>query len=130
MNKILLIGFILLINACSESPPTLPELPKNAVILAFGDNFTYGSHLTVTTILAYHSELIGCEVINEGLPREISQAGAQHAIPADLITLPELLSRPEYKSDPIHLNPAGYRKLAEKIRDLLIKTGALAPTRH
>lgn len=86
------------------------------------------AHLTVTTILAHYSELIGCKVINEGLPGEISQAGSQQAIPADLITLPELLSRPEYKSDLIHLNPAGYRKLAEKIRELLIERGDLAPT--
>lgn len=206
MNKIVLIGLILLINACSESPLTLPELPENAVILAFGDSLTYGSGASdgddYPRVL---SELISREVINEGLPGEISQAGAQrlptlldeyhpdllilihggndmirkipdqetithlksmiadaqernisviimgvpkpalfllnsaefyqnmaeqHAIPADLITLPELLSRPEYKSDPIHLNPAGYRKLAEKIRDLLIETGALASTRH
>ncbi len=204
MNKtVLLIGFYLLINACSESPPTLPELPENAVILAFGDSLTYGSGASngndYPRVL---SELIGREVINEGLPGETTQSGAQrlpalldeyhpdllilihggndmlrkisahetidhlnsmiaearqrnigvimmgvpkpalflldsaefyrtiteqHAIPADLNTLPELLGSTEFKSDPIHLNPAGYRKLAEKIRDLLIKTGALAP---
>ncbi|PKM37053.1 MAG: arylesterase [Gammaproteobacteria bacterium HGW-Gammaproteobacteria-10] len=204
MNKtILLIGFYLLINACSESPPTLPELPENAVILAFGDSLTYGVGASdgddYPRVL---SKLIGREVINEGLSGETSQLGEQrlpalldeyrpdllilihggndmlrkipaqetighlnsmisearqrnidvimmgvpkpalflldsaefyrtvaeqHAIPADLNTLPELLGSTEFKSDPVHLNPAGYRKLAEKIRDLLIKTGALAP---
>lgn len=205
MNKnVLLIGFYLLINACSESsPPALPKLPENAVILAFGDSLTYGSGASdgddYPRVL---SKLIGREVINEGVSGETSQSGAQrlpalldeyrpdllilihggndmlrkiptqetieqlnsmiaeaqqrnigvimmgvpkpalflldsaefyrtiaeqHGIPADLNTLPELLGSTEFKSDPVHLNPAGYRKLAEKIRDLLIKTGALAP---
>lgn len=201
MKKIILIGLCLLFNACCEPLPTLPKLPKNAVILAFGDSLTYGTGAAdgddYPRVL---SHLIGLEVINEGLPGETSQAGAQrlpalldeyrpdllilihggndmirkipeqetiehfnsmiaearqrninvimlgvpkpalfllnsaefyraiaeqHAIPADLNTLPELLSRNEYKSDPAHLNPIGNKKLAEKIRNLLIKTGAL-----
>lgn len=204
MYKILLlIGFYLSINACSESPPTLSGLPENAVILAFGDSLTYGSGASDGD--AYPrvlSNLIDREVINEGISGETSQSGAQrlpalldeyrpdllilihggndmlrkipvqetidhlnsmiaeaqqrnigvimmgvpkpalflldsaefyrtiaeqNGIPADLNTLPELLGSTEFKSDPVHLNPAGYRKLAEKIRDLLIKAGALAP---
>ncbi|HBA64922.1 MAG TPA: arylesterase [Methylococcaceae bacterium] len=204
MYKILLlIGFYLSINACSESPPTLSGLPENAVILAFGDSLTYGSGASDGD--AYPrvlSNLIDREVINEGISGETSQSGAQrlpalldeyrpdllilihggndmlrkipvqetidhlnsmiaeaqqrnigvimmgvpkpalflldsaefyrtiaeqNGIPADLNTLPELLGSTEFKSDPVHLNPAGYKKLAEKIRDLLIKTGALAP---
>ena len=36
-----------------------------------------------------------------------------------------LLRNPSYKSDPIHLNSEGYRKLAESIHELLIESGAL-----
>ena len=37
----------------------------------------------------------------------------------------DLLRTPSYKSDPIHLNDQGYRKMAEGIRDLLKESRAL-----
>jgi len=40
-------------------------------------------------------------------------------------TLGELLADNRYKSDPIHLNGQGYRKLAEAVADLLAANGAL-----
>ncbi len=40
-------------------------------------------------------------------------------------TLKGLLSESQYKSDPIHLNDKGYRKLAEAIADLLAEKGAI-----
>lgn len=202
MNKTVSISLILLLIACSEPVPTLPQLPENAVILAFGDSLTYGTGAAdgydYPSVL---SELIAREVINEGYPGEISKKGAerlpplldryrpdllilihggndmirkipadettehlnamitaaqqrnigvvllgvpkpalfllssaefyqsvaqQWEIPSDLSTLPELLSQNEFKSDPVHLNPAGYRILAENIKKLLEKSGALA----
>lgn len=39
--------------------------------------------------------------------------------------LAELLADPQYKSDPIHPNAAGYRKLAEAVADQLKINGAL-----
>jgi acyl-CoA thioesterase-1 len=39
--------------------------------------------------------------------------------------LPGLEGDPAMKSDPIHLNPNGYRRLAEAIHELLIDSGAL-----
>ena len=39
--------------------------------------------------------------------------------------LGKLLSHNQYKSDPIHLNGQGYRKLAEAVADLLAENGAL-----
>lgn len=202
MNKTVSVSLIFLLIACSEPAPTLPQLPNNAVILAFGDSLTYGTGAAdgydYPSVL---SELISLEVINEGRPGEISQEGTerlpplldeyrpdllilihggndmirkiptdvttehlnamitaaqqrnigvilfgvpkpalfllssaelyqsvaiQREIPADLTTLPELLSRNEFKSDPVHLNPAGYRILAENIKKLLEKSGALA----
>jgi len=40
-------------------------------------------------------------------------------------TLGELLADQQFKSDPIHLNGQGYRKLAEAVADLLSENGAL-----
>ena len=39
-------------------------------------------------------------------------------------TLKDLLSDNQYKSDPIHLNDQGYKKLAEAVADLLDQNGA------
>ncbi len=39
--------------------------------------------------------------------------------------LGELLKDPQYKSDAVHLNALGYRKLAEAVADLLFENGAL-----
>lgn len=40
-------------------------------------------------------------------------------------TLAELMKDPQYKSDAVHFNARGYRKLAEAIADLLYEKGAL-----
>ncbi|MBN1958694.1 MAG: arylesterase [Desulfuromonadales bacterium] len=40
-------------------------------------------------------------------------------------SLGELLRNPQYKSDAVHLNAQGYRKLAEAVADLLYENGAL-----
>jgi len=40
-------------------------------------------------------------------------------------TLGELLASQQYKSDPVHLNGKGYRRLAEAVADLLAANGAL-----
>ena len=39
--------------------------------------------------------------------------------------LAKLLRNPRYKSDPIHLNAAGYRALAQAIHERLVEEGAL-----
>jgi lysophospholipase L1-like esterase len=46
-------------------------------------------------------------------------------IPVELKALPSILARSSLKSDYIHPNGAGYRKLAETINDLLKKSGSL-----
>lgn len=49
-------------------------------------------------------------------------------VPLEGIILPELEFDPAMKSDPIHLNEQGYRKLAEALTRLLKKQGALKLT--
>lgn len=76
MKAALFSAVLFLPSACSESSKTLTKLPDNAVILAFGDSLTYGTGASAghdyPTILA---ELTAREVINKGIPGEISGDG-------------------------------------------------------
>jgi acyl-CoA thioesterase-1 len=78
MRKQLLPLIFLALTACSEPPRTLTKLPDDAVILAFGDSLTYGTGASrlsdYPNILA---ELTSLEVINEGIPGEISEEGLE-----------------------------------------------------
>ncbi len=47
------------------------------------------------------------------------------ALPYDGETLPAILGQPSLKSDAIHPNAKGYRKLAEAVAELLRKSGAI-----
>jgi acyl-CoA thioesterase I len=92
MKKPLLLVIFLLLAACSEPSKTLTKLPDDAVILAFGDSLTYGTGASpghnYPGILA---GLTAREVINEGVPGEISGDGLKR-LPALLDQYqPELL---------------------------------------
>lgn len=77
--KICLIAVVLLFGAaCNKSAPTMSKLPDNAVILAFGDSLTYGAGASAQhdypNVLA---EMSGREVVNAGVPGELSGQGRQ-----------------------------------------------------
>jgi lysophospholipase L1-like esterase len=78
--KIFLIAVALFCGciACNKPAPTFSKLPDNAVILAFGDSLTYGTGASAQhdypSILA---QMTGRDVINEGLPGELSAEGRQ-----------------------------------------------------
>ncbi|MCK5640240.1 MAG: arylesterase, partial [Gammaproteobacteria bacterium] len=68
---------VFLIASCSESPQ-LEKLSQDSVILAFGDSLTYGSG--VKEQFSYPSvlhELINIEVINSGVPGEVTADGLE-----------------------------------------------------
>lgn len=69
---------IVLCSACSRSAPRLDKLADDAVILAFGDSLTYGTGAAsghdYPSVL---SRLANRDVINAGVPGEISEEGRQ-----------------------------------------------------
>ena len=92
MTKLLHSLLFLVLTSCSKPPETLPKLPEDAVILAFGDSLTYGTG--ASSFHDYPSMLAGLterEVINEGVPGEVSGDGLKR-LPALLDEYqPELL---------------------------------------
>ena len=201
MTKFFYFVIFVLLAGCNKPPETLPKLAGDAVILAFGDSLTYGTG--ATGLHDYPSVLTGLserEVINEGVPGEISGDGLkrlpalldeyqpellilihggndmlrkipqaqtidnlnkmitearnrnisivmlgvpqpnlfllssadfyrviaenQHIL-VDLETLPDILADNSLKSDMVHPNDAGYRRMADNIFKLLREAGAL-----
>src|SRR5262249_41695986 len=49
----------------------------------------------------------------------------QKNVPLDDVTIPAIEAEPSLKSDPIHPNREGYRKMAQAVFDLLKRSGAL-----
>jgi len=58
-------------------------------------------------------------------PDYYAELASATSVPMDDGTLKRLLRSSEYKSDQVHFNAAGYRLLAEAVRDLLRVSGAL-----
>jgi len=85
-KRLSLCCFLLLVVSLAgcSSQPELPSLSPGATILAFGDSLTYGSgakaHDSYPAVL---SRLTGFEVVNAGIPGEVTATG--------LLRLPDLL---------------------------------------
>jgi len=70
----------------------------------------------------------GADVILIGVPKPeqplkappfYQELADEHGIPLDSDILPEILSTPTLKSDQVHPNAAGYKKMAKAIADLI-----------
>lgn len=65
-----------LLSGCDQSSPRINQLRPDSVILAFGDSLTSGVGADINE--SYPSileSIIGCRVINEGIPGELSAQG-------------------------------------------------------
>lgn len=189
------IGLALVAGVCGcGSRPKIKKLEPGAVVVAFGDSLTAGSGADENeSYPAVLAALIGCRVINAGVPGEVSDEGLQRlpsalrehkpglvilchggndmlqrmdetviaahvqamveaaqaagadvillgvpkpglflrapvfyadiaqrcGIPCDVKILPEILAKGSLKSDAIHPNAAGYRKLAQRVAELI-----------
>jgi len=77
LHTVTILLFILGLVSCSEQQPLLTPLADDAVILAFGDSLTYGSGVNSKTqsYPAMLAKLTGLQVINGGIPGEVTQLG-------------------------------------------------------
>jgi len=71
----LLVVFITL-SACSNDIPRLSPLTQESTILSFGDSLTYGTGTSVDqSYPSILSQLTGINIINDGVPGEITASG-------------------------------------------------------
>jgi len=83
---IFLACLVLTMAGSTSQIPMLPPLPKDAIVLAFGDSLTYGTGAsTEQNYPAILEKLISRRVINAGIPGEDTEHG--------LARLPVLLDR-------------------------------------
>ena len=191
---------LVVLGGCSGEDLSLPRLDADAVILAFGDSLTRGTGANAeNSYPALLAELIGREVVNAGIPGELSTAGLARlggvldavepqliilchggndmlrkkglnqargnleqmilmarergisvlllgvpkpglwlspaafyvesaealSVPIEADALADILGDNGLKADAVHPNAAGYRELAQRIRDKLQALGAL-----
>lgn len=114
------------------------EQPQLLILLEGGNDILRNLDPTETRAnlqrMIEQAQSRGVEVVLVGVPQKnlFSSTAPFYAELAETYRLPfadsliaELLRSPGYKSDQVHFNAAGYRRLAESIHELLKEEGAL-----
>jgi len=93
LKSIVALLLTLCLFSCSNDRVLLSPLNGDATILAFGDSLTYGSGSNSTTqsYPAILAQLTGLNVINAGIPGEISQYGLERLADVMQETNPSLV---------------------------------------
>ena len=120
-------------------PEVLAEHKPKLVIVCLGGNDMLrqlGEAEIVSNLRAIVRKVreSGAQAVLVGVPRLALLSSApkfyediarEFGIPYEGAVVTGVLYRSEFKSDPIHPNAAGYRKIAEALADLLRKAGAV-----
>ena len=74
-----------------------------------------------------HAVLVGVPrpALFAGAPKFYEEIAKEFGVPYEGAAVAGVLYRPDFKSDPIHPNAAGYRRIAEALAELLRKAGAV-----
>jgi acyl-CoA thioesterase I len=126
-------------QALERLPGVLDEYKPKLVIVCLGGNDMLRKHNEAETISNLRAIVrkvrdSGAAAMLVGVPRPALLTSApkfyediarEFGIPYEGAAITSVLYRPELKSDTIHPNAAGYRRIAEAIAELLQKTGAL-----
>ncbi len=120
-------------------PAVLDEFTPQLVILIHGGNdfLRKQNHAATRQNLLRMIQLIrsrDMDVILFGVPEPglfltsadvYAELATEHNLPINTDTIPTVLGTKKLKSDPIHPNDPGYRRIAEAARQLLEENGAL-----
>lgn len=118
---------------------TLEDYQASLVILLEGGNDILRNHPAAQTKqnlaeMIKIAQAHNIQVLLVGVPQKqlfsdtapfYLELAEEYQVPLEAEIVSDLLRSPQYKSDPIHLNAAGYRKLAEGLYQRLIDEGAI-----
>ncbi len=92
LARIVFIVACCMLTGCADEPPPLSPLPRDAVILAFGDSLTRGTGAAnAASYPAVLGGLTGHTVVNAGIPGELSAAGLSRLPGVLAATNPQLM---------------------------------------
>ena len=120
-------------------PEVLDEYKPRLVLLCLGGNDMLRKQPESTTVnnlrlLVQTIRASGAEVVLIGVPEPrlfgdapdfFEQVAEDMQLPLEQDVFNEVLKDNRLKSDPIHANAAGYRRVAERLAEFLRETGAL-----
>jgi acyl-CoA thioesterase-1 len=126
-------------HALQRLPGLLGEHKPKLVIVCLGGNDMLRKVSEAETIANLRAIVrkvkdSGADAVLVGVPRPALLTSApkfyeeitkEFDIPYEGAAVTSVLYKPEFKSDPIHPNAAGYRRIAEALAELLRKAGAV-----